>query len=83
MHGLSSHRDHERRNDEVRERQRQQKLPTERHQLVIAETRHGSAHPNVNEDEDEYRSTRRYRFRRLHRRTVLVDPPLPLLERTR
>src|SRR5579864_7934187 len=43
--------DHESRNHQIRERDRQQELPAERHQLVIAESRQGGAHPDVEEQD--------------------------------
>src|SRR6266545_5710587 len=52
--GIASHalpltfqRNHQARNQNVGYGQRQQHLPAERHQLVIAETRQRSTHPHV------------------------------------
>src|SRR6185369_1761201 len=42
----------ERHPQDVRQRQRQQPLPPDVHQLVVAEARQGPAHPDVDEQED-------------------------------
>src|SRR5208337_1818606 len=39
--------------DYIRDGQRQEKLPAEGHELVIAETRQRAADPDVNKDENE------------------------------
>src|SRR6266550_3651308 len=50
----------------IGQRQREQKLPAERHQLVIAETRQRTADPDVNKDEsDNFQNKPEYRRERL------------------
>src|SRR5664280_1498043 len=51
---LTSERYHQRRDHDVGQRKRQQELPAERHQLVIAEARQRTAHPDVNEKEGHH-----------------------------
>ena len=46
---------HQRRNHQIRDGQRQQKLPSKRHQLVITETRQRAAHPNI--DKQKYKNS--------------------------
>src|SRR5262245_17313176 len=51
----SQEQDSDRRSqDDVEERRRQQHLPSEIHQLVVAETRQRPAQPDVEEQEEEY-----------------------------
>ena len=43
----------DRRANQIRQRQRQQKLPAERHQLVVAEARQRPAHPDIEKKKTE------------------------------
>src|SRR5271166_707632 len=45
--------DRNRRRHQIHDRQRQQKLPAERHQLIVTEARQRPAHPDVKKEKTE------------------------------
>src|SRR3989442_11629280 len=47
-----AHQDQERHPQDVRQADRQQSLPAQVHELIVAEARHGPAHPDVHEQEE-------------------------------
>src|SRR5512146_1467691 len=49
---LSPHRDHDGGHRQVHERRREENLPPEAHELVVAEPREGGPEPDVAEEED-------------------------------